>query len=391
MLDSAEGLQMPPFPKERFLEAVDQVVEANLDWVPPYGTGASLYLHLFIFGSKDVIAIKPAEEFQFRLYATPVGPYFKGGINPLTLRVSKYDRAAPRGTGQLKAGLNYAMSLNTTVKAHEEGYDENLFLDAATRTYVEESGGANIIFITEDKELVTPKSSSILPSITKRSILYLAENYLDLKVSERPVKLEEVKDFAEAGLCGTAAVISPVGKIVNGNQEITFLSGMDNLGPIIKKLYEKSIEVLNERGVTLSDIAELVKKLQEPYDPDIKIEVCYENVDAVLKKREVAHAILTGVALDRLAEKKELPEQIQSIIDQDEGLYGIDEIIPLSIVNLYGTIGLTSYGFLDKEKIGIIKELDTKKDGKVNTFLDDLVVGIAAAAASRYAHGEGSE
>lgn len=238
MINSAQGLRMPPFPKERFLEAVDQVVEANADWVPPYGTGASLYLRPFIFGSKDVIAIKPAEEFQFRLYATPVGPYFKGGVNPLTLRVSKDDRAAPRGTGHLKAGLNYAMSLNTTVEAHEEGYDENLFLDAATRTYVEESGGANIIFITKDQELVTPESNSILPSITKRSILYLAENYLDLKVTERPVKLEEVKDFAEAGLCGTAAVISPVGKIVNGEQEIELSSGMEAMGPVIKKLYE---------------------------------------------------------------------------------------------------------------------------------------------------------
>jgi branched-chain amino acid aminotransferase len=238
MLASARGLRIPPFPKERFLEAVDQVVDANADWVPPYGTGASLYLRPFIFGSKDVIAIKAAEEFQFRLYATPVGPYFKGGVNPLTLRVSEDDRAAPRGTGHLKAGLNYAMSLNTTVEAHEEGYDENLFLDAATKTYVEESGGANIIFITKDQELVTPASNSILPSITKRSILYLAENYLDLKVTERPVKLEEVKDFAEAGLCGTAAVISPVGKIVNGNQEIKFPSGMDDMGPVIKKLYQ---------------------------------------------------------------------------------------------------------------------------------------------------------
>lgn len=158
----------------------------------------------------------------------------------------------------------------------------------------------------------------------------------------------------------------------------------------MEELYKKSIEVLNERGVTLKDIAELVKKLQQPYNPDINLEECLENVDHVLKKREVAHAILTGVAIDQLAEKKELPEPIQSIIDTDEGLYGIDEILPLSIVNLYGTIGLTSYGYLDKAKSGIIKELDTKKDGKVNTFLDDLVAGIAAAAASRYAHGEGS-
>lgn len=158
----------------------------------------------------------------------------------------------------------------------------------------------------------------------------------------------------------------------------------------MKELYEKSVEVLNNRGVKIEDIAELVKSLQEPFNPDITLEVCYENVEAVLKKREVAHAILTGVALDELAEKKQLPEPIQSIIDTDEGLYGIDEILPLSIVNLYGTIGLTSYGYLDKEKYGIIKELDTKRGKEVNTFLDDLVAAVASAAASRYAHGEGN-
>ncbi|MFW6273997.1 MAG: phosphatidylglycerophosphatase A [Halanaerobium sp.] len=158
----------------------------------------------------------------------------------------------------------------------------------------------------------------------------------------------------------------------------------------MQELYKKSVEILEERGVTIKDIAELVKSLQEPYNPDITLEICYKNVESVLKKREVAHAVLTGIALDELAEKKQLPEPLQSIIDRDEGLYGIDEIIPLSIVNLYGTIGLTSYGYLDKEKFGIIKELDTKKNGKVNTFLDDLVAGIASAAASRYAHGEGS-
>lgn len=159
----------------------------------------------------------------------------------------------------------------------------------------------------------------------------------------------------------------------------------------MQELYDKSVEILNDRGVTIEDIAELVKKLQEPYNPEIELGECIENVNHVLKKREVAHAILTGVAIDELAEKKMLPEPIQSIIDRDEGLYGIDEILPLSIVNLYGTIGLTSYGYLDKAKSGIIKDLDTKKDGKVNTFLDDLVAAVASAAASRYAHGEGSE
>ncbi len=238
MVQSAEGLRIPPFPKERFLEAVDQVVEANQDWVPPYGTGASLYLRPYIFALTPVIGINPAEEYQFRLYSTPVGPYFKGGAKPITLTVSEYDRAAPRGTGHLKAGLNYAMSLNTTVKAHEDGFDENLFLDAATRSYIEESGGANIILITDDKKLVTPKSNSILPSITKRSIIYLAENYLDLEVIERRIEFDELENFTEAGLCGTAAVISPIGKIVNGEQEIEFSNGMNKVGPVIKELYE---------------------------------------------------------------------------------------------------------------------------------------------------------
>ena len=238
MVQSAKGLRIPPFPEERFLEAVDQVVEANQDWVPPYGTGASLYLRPYIFASTPVIGIKPATEYQFRLYSTPVGPYFKGGAKPITLTVSEYDRAAPKGTGHLKAGLNYAMSLNTTVKAHEDGFDENLFLDAATRNYIEESGGANIILITDDNKLVTPKSNSILPSITKRSIIYLAKNYLDLEVIERKVRFEELEDFTEAGLCGTAAVISPIGKVVNGEEEVEFSNGMNNVGPVIKKIYE---------------------------------------------------------------------------------------------------------------------------------------------------------
>lgn len=238
MLDSAEVLQIPPFPKDKFLEAVDQVVEANAAWVPPYGTGASLYLRPFIFASKPVISIRPAEGYQFRLFGTPVGPYFKGGVKPLTLCVSDYDRAAPRGTGNIKAGLNYAMSLRAHIEAHQDGFDENMYLDAATRTYVEETGGANFIFVTKDKEIVTPKSESILPSITKKSILYIAENYLDLKVTERPVKLEELKDFAEAGLCGTAAVISPVAKVVDGDEEISFPSGMEEMGAVTKKLYD---------------------------------------------------------------------------------------------------------------------------------------------------------
>ncbi len=236
--DSAKRLEIPAFPQERFLEAVEKVVKANADFVPPYGTGATLYLRPFIFGSSSVIGVKPAEEYQFRLFATPVGPYFKGGAKPITIKVSDFDRAAPHGTGNIKAGLNYAMSLHAIVTAHNEGFDENMYLDAATRTKVEETGGANFLFITKDGKVVTPKSDSILPSITRRSLMYVAEHYLGLEVEQREVYFEEVKDFAECGLCGTAAVISPVGKIYDHGNEICFPAGMEEMGPITKKLYD---------------------------------------------------------------------------------------------------------------------------------------------------------
>ena len=238
MKDSCERLQMPVFPEDKFVEAVCKVVEANEAFVPPYGSGATLYIRPYMFGSNPVIGVKPADEYQFRIFATPVGPYFKGGVKPLTIRVCDYDRAAPHGTGHIKAGLNYAMSLYAIVDAHNEGYDENMYLDSATRTYVEETGGANFLFVTKDGKVVTPKSSTILPSITRRSLMYVAKEYLGLEVEERPVALEEVKDMAECGLCGTAAVISPVGKIVDHGTEICFPSGMTEMGPITKKLYD---------------------------------------------------------------------------------------------------------------------------------------------------------
>ena len=238
MADSARRLEMPAFPEDKFVEAVEQVVAANADFVPPYGSGATMYLRPFMFGSNQVIGVKPATEYQFRIFATPVGPYFKGGVKPLTLRVCDLDRAAPRGTGHIKAGLNYAMSLHAIVDAHNQGYDENMYLDSATRTKVEETGGANFIFVTKDGKLVTPKSDTILPSITRRSLCYVAKEYLGMEVEEREVLLDEVKDFAECGLCGTAAVISPVGKVVDHGTEICFPSGMTEMGPVLKKLYD---------------------------------------------------------------------------------------------------------------------------------------------------------
>ena len=191
---SALRLQIPPFPKDRFMEAVKEVVAANEAYVPPYGSGASLYLRPFIFGSDPVLGVAPAKEYQFRILCTPVGPYFKGGAKPITIRVCDFDRAAPHGTGHIKAGLN--------------------------------------------NKVVTPKSDTILPSITRRSLVYVAKEYLGLEVEEREVLFEEVKDFAECGLCGTAAVISPVGKIVDHGKEICMPSGMSEMGPVLKKLYE---------------------------------------------------------------------------------------------------------------------------------------------------------
>lgn len=238
MSDSAKRLEMPVYPEDKFVDAIVKVVEANAAYVPPYGSGATLYIRPFMFGSNPVIGVKPADEYQFRIFTTPVGPYFKGGIHPITIRVSDFDRAAPHGTGHIKAGLNYAMSLHAIVDAHNQGYDENMYLDPATRTKVEETGGANFLFVTKDNKVVTPKSNSILPSITRRSLVYVAKEYLGLEVEEREVLLEEVKDFAECGLCGTAAVISPVGKIVDHGKEICFPSGMEEMGPVTKKLYD---------------------------------------------------------------------------------------------------------------------------------------------------------
>ncbi len=200
MADSARRLEMPVFPEDRFIKAVVDTVKANAAYVPPYGSGATLYIRPYMFGSNPVIGVKPADEYQFRVFVTPVGPYFKGGVKPLTIRVSDFDRAAPHGTGHIKAGLNYAMSLHAIMDAHNQGFDENMYLDAATRTKVEETGGANFLFITKDGKVVTPKSNSILPSITRRSLMHVAKEYLGLEVEEREVYLEEVKDFAECGL-----------------------------------------------------------------------------------------------------------------------------------------------------------------------------------------------
>ena len=239
MADSCARLEMPVFPKDRFIQAVKDVVKANIGWVPPFGSGATLYIRPYMFGSNAVIGVKPADEYQFRILVTPVGPYFKGGVKPIKVRISDLDRAAPHGTGDIKAGLNYAMSLHNIVDAHKCGYAENMYTDPATHTFIEETGGANILFVSKDgKKIVTPKSNSILPSITRRSLLVVAKDYLGLEVEERQVNKEELADFAEVGLCGTAAVISPIGQIDDHGKSIMVPSGMDSIGPVLGKLRE---------------------------------------------------------------------------------------------------------------------------------------------------------
>ena len=242
MSDSAERLCMPSFPEDKFIEAVKEVVKANAAWVPPFGSGATLYVRPFMIATGIVIGVSPATEYQFRILVTPVGPYFKGGDTAVTLGISKYDRAAPHGTGNIKAGLNYAMSIKAGVEAHAAGYAENLYLDSESRTYVEETGGANILFVDKVGNLVVPQShtDSILPSVTRRSLVTVAKDMLGMNVIERPVKFDEVLagDFVECGLCGTAAVISPVGHIEGEGVDVEFPDGAVTSGPVMKKLRE---------------------------------------------------------------------------------------------------------------------------------------------------------
>ena len=246
MYNSAARLEMPSFPKDKFVEAVKEVVKANAAWVPPFGSGATLYVRPLMFATGNVIGVAPADEYQFRILVTPVGPYFKGGLKPIKLCVSKYDRAAPHGTGNIKAGLNYAMSLKPTMEAHRNGFAENLYLDSESRTYVEETGGANVLFVAKDGMLVVPQShtDSILPSITRRSLVQVAED-LGIKVDQRPVTWAEVAEgeFVECGLCGTAAVISPVGEIHNNELVVTFPDGHEECGPVMKRLRETLVGI----------------------------------------------------------------------------------------------------------------------------------------------------
>ncbi|BAH08249.1 branched-chain amino acid aminotransferase [Clostridium kluyveri] len=235
--NSCRRLLMPEIPEEKFISACVQVAKANEEYVAPHGTGATLYIRPFIIGVGDNIGVKPAEEYIFCVFCCPVGPYFKGGVTPVNFMISDYDRAAPYGTGAAKVGGNYAASLLPHENSAKRGFADCIYLDPATHTKIEEVGAANFFGITKDNKFVTPKSPSILPSITKYSLLYIAKEYLGMQVEERDVYIDKIYEFAEAGACGTAAVITPIGGIEYKDKLHVFYSETE-VGPVTKKLYD---------------------------------------------------------------------------------------------------------------------------------------------------------
>lgn len=242
MRNSCTRMVMPAFPEDKFIEAVKKVVKANEDWVPPYGTNSSLYIRPFMIGSGDNIGLRPAEEYIFSIFVIPVGAYFKGGLKPSNFIVSTYDRAAPRGTGAAKVGGNYAASLLPGKEAKERHFSDAVYLDPATQTKIEEVGSANFFGITREGDFLTPKSPSILPSITKHSLMWLAEHRLGLTVKEGDVFINELDQFEEAGACGTAAVIAPIGGLQVGEDFHVFYSE-DEVGPVTQKLYDELVGI----------------------------------------------------------------------------------------------------------------------------------------------------
>ncbi|MBS4750002.1 branched-chain amino acid aminotransferase [Granulicatella sp. zg-ZJ] len=240
---SCQRLLMPEVPMDKFIDAVKQVVKANEEYIPPYGTGGSLYIRPYIIGVGDNIGVAPAPEYIFSVFVMPVGAYFKGGLTPTRFMVTEYDRAAPNGTGAAKVGGNYAGSLIVSKKAKSQGFSDAVYLDPATHTKIEEIGAANFFGITKDgKKFVTPKSPSILPSITKYSLLYLAEHRLGLEVEEGDVYIDRLSDYSEAGACGTAAVISPIGAIEYRDKIHVFYSETE-VGPVTRRLYDELVGI----------------------------------------------------------------------------------------------------------------------------------------------------
>lgn len=245
---AADRLLMPEVPAEMFLAAVKQTVRANYAWIPPYGSGASLYIRPMLIGIGENLGLKPAKKYEFRVFVSPVGPYYKGaGLAVISLAVSALDRAAPNGTGSFKVGANYAGGLLATRIAQQCGANEALYLDAAEHRYVDEAGSANIIFVLKDGSVVTPRSKAILPSITRRSIMILAKDQLQLQTAERAIDLrKEFPDFAEAAACGTAAVLSPVGQIWFDDAWHAIHADGKQVGPTVQQLYDLLVGI--QRG-----------------------------------------------------------------------------------------------------------------------------------------------
>jgi branched-chain amino acid aminotransferase len=237
MINTCDRILMPEVPVEKFVDACVQVAKANEHYIPPYGTGGTLYLRPFIIGVGDVIGVQPAPEFIFCVFCMPVGAYFKSGLAPVNFNVSDYDRAAPFGTGAAKVGGNYAGSLLPHKLSASKGFADCIYLDPATHTKIEEVGAANFFGITKDNKFVTPKSPSILPSITKYSLLHIAKEYLHMEVIEGDVFIDDLDQFKEAGACGTAAVITPIGGIEYKDKLHVFHSETE-VGPITRKLYD---------------------------------------------------------------------------------------------------------------------------------------------------------
>lgn len=235
---TARRIMMPELPEGMFVDACVKVVKANLRWVPPYGSGASLYIRPFMFGFGENLILKPASEYLFSVFATPVGPYVYGQSKPITLTTTDYDRAAPMGTGNAKVAGNYAPAFLPSSLAVNAGFSDCIYLDSKTHTMIDEVGTSNFFGITKDGKFVTPKSPSILPSVTKYSIIHIAEKYLGMTAEERPIPVDELDQFAEAGACGTAAVITPIGKIAHNGTTYTFYNDGNEAGPVTKKLYQ---------------------------------------------------------------------------------------------------------------------------------------------------------
>ena len=245
---TAPRLLIPPVPEELFLHAIEETVRANYPWIPPYGSGAALYVRPMLIGVGENLGLKPAEKYEFRVFVSPVGPYYKNsGMAVISLAVSKFDRAAPNGTGKYKAGANYAGGLLATLNAQDLGANEALYLDSAQNRYIDEAGSANIVIFTKDQKLITPSSEAILPSITRRSVMELAESELSLSTEARPIELRaEFANFQEMAACGTAAVIAPVGKIWFDNDWRTVFQDGESVGPIMSELYELLVGI--QRG-----------------------------------------------------------------------------------------------------------------------------------------------